>query len=312
MDKSGGNSNKNLKTVLISPVHQTPEVLGPVLRSWSALLGSGVDRIVLVDDKSPAPARELMDNYQTEFGRDKIAVIESGIDGHIHYSKSDVTHSWGPDALDRITVLRNRILGILADVGERYSYALISDSDLVIRPDVVIELIDHAQALTPRSLISPIFWTRWMPDDPLMPQVWDQHPYGYDGIIRRRIDELKERKLHKVNGLGACTLIPLWLLRSEGVLGMMYGSGRGSNRTGLYSPVPGMEKLFNKLEDRSFCVRMSCFGFGLYGLGVGRWDEARRVEVDPGVFHVYRSTDVERAWELVKGWEGREVETNGA
>mgnify|MGYP001594399003 CR=1 FL=1 len=112
-----------------------------------------------------------------------------------------------------------------------------------------------------------VYWTRWQPAQPHLPQVWDTHPYLFDSADS--IVRLREPGTYSVNGLGACTFVERKVLEA-GV---------------SFDPIPGIPW---EMEDRWFCVRAAAAGFTLWA------DTA----MPP--FHVYRQAQLPEArqWAL--------------
>src|SRR5690606_15340026 len=119
------------------------------------------------------------------------------------YAVTEVTHEWSLASFGWLAREKQRLLDLAAE--ERYDAIFFVDSDLVLGPETIASLIHSSKDVT-----SAVFWTRWQPGAPPLPQVWLRHPYEMDGRGMKSHDFLRrldERTLLRVGGLGACTLI---------------------------------------------------------------------------------------------------------
>jgi hypothetical protein len=186
------------------------------------------------------------------------------------------THRWTATAMGRVGLNKNLILRYAVQHG--YDYVWLVDSDLIMDPYTLRSLLDTRQ-----SLVSAVYWTRW--DTFQMkagPQVWLKHvyePFQTPGIVVRGMTEqefrakLVSRKLTRVWGLGACTLIAKSVIEK----------GVGFHR------FPGLPTggLWDR-EDRHFCS----------------WAEHLHVPMAadpwPDIFHVYHDADVPKIPEMAQ------------
>lgn len=186
----------------------------------------------------------------------------------VAYEVSETTHAWGEPDFAWLAREKQRLLE-LADEGG-YDGVFFVDSDLVLGPDTLESLIQANKDVT-----SAVFWTRWTPDSPLLPQVWLAHPYelrGRSGMTYLRPHELMERlydrELIQVGGLGACTL----MLRRVFDRIRWFPLLDGLPRDGMWQG-----------EDRSFCIYATQNHVEL-------WADAW-----PDIFHIYRPSYIHRA-----------------
>ncbi len=128
------------------------------------------------------------------------------------------------------------------------------DTQIILQPQTIEYLF-----ATNKEIVSEIFWTRWGPDSPIVPQVWltDQYTQYEKGIeetltsdeVERRqrafFDRLQQPGTYEVGGLGACTLIQRSALE-KGV---------------RFERIPNISYLG---EDRHFCIRSAVLGVPLY------------------------------------------------
>ena len=178
------------------------------------------------------------------------------------YGVTDATHTWKQPTFEYLGGLKDLLLK--RAVADDYDAVWLVDTDLLVGPETLQSLI-NAQ----RPVVSAVFWTSWSPGSPLLPQVWQRHPYELDGGRTKHahvfLGKLSQRSLLTVGGLGACTLISIEAVKA----GLTY--------TPLIEGLPtdGMWQG----EDRHFCVRAA-------RLHIELWADAW-----PDVYHLYRPAD---------------------
>ena len=187
------------------------------------------------------------------------------------YRADESTHHWDIPTFHWLGHEKQRLMDLAVEEG--FSHIFFVDSDLVLGPETLTSLIS-----TGKEIVSAVFWTRWQPDHPPLPQVWLTHPYGFTGRsgklhlephdFLRRLDE---GDLMEVGGLGACTLISVSTLDRVRYSPILEGLPEGGMWEG---------------EDRSFCIRATQNHIPLYA---DAW---------PDVFHLYRPSDLERLKEI--------------
>ena len=224
--------------------------------------GLSVDHL-FIDDNPEDQSSELLRSFRTE---GKSLVIRAGTQGE--YQRDEVTHRWREDLIWKVAGFKDVILRHALEKG--YDYAFLVDSDLVLAPPTLKQLLAAEKAI-----VAEVFWTRWTPGSPELPQVWlrDQ----YDLVPRRREEQLSQTEadqrvrqflellrkpgLYEVGGLGACTLISRQAL-AAGV---------------SFKEVPNVSFWG---EDRHFCIRAAALGFGLF------------VDTHHPAYHIYRLSDL--------------------
>ena len=150
----------------------------------------------------------------------------------------DNNHIWSDDSVERVGRMRQDFLDMAE--AEGYDACWFVDTDLILGPRTLEEMLDVEAPIT-----FGVFWTDW--GNGPMPQVWDEHPYGFDAVehdgdmIRPTVEWLKRGKDLEVVGGGACTLI-----RAE-----CYGKAL------YHPPLQGMPWWG---EDRDFCTRAQVHG----------------------------------------------------
>lgn len=183
------------------------------------------------------------------------------------HAVTEVTHEWALPTFGWLAREKQRLLDLAVE--RRYDGIFFVDSDLVLGPETLASLI-----YADKDVTSAVFWTRWQPDAPALPQVWLQHPYGLEGRGLTQPEFLRKlhgRELVRVAGLGACTLI----------------RARVFDRVRWFPLVDGLPTWgMWQGEDRHFCVNAE-------RAHVELWADAW-----PDIFHIYRPSDLAKldAW----------------
>ncbi len=256
------------RRVLIgSPIHQKPEKLKYFLSSITELNKElATHDYVFVDDNDMPESSLILSQFVQE--NPNTTLFKSSGSGTTPYTCDEVTHNWNEGLIWKVALFKNYM--IEQAFRQQYDYLFLVDSDLVLRPITLDWLIRMD-----KEIISEVFWTRWRPDAPLLPQVWlgDQ----YNQFVRSRgenltqeellvrhqrfISQLKIPGVYEVGGLGACTLIS----RNAIIKGVSFAEIRNLSFWG---------------EDRHFCIRASALGFTLH------------VDTHFPAYHIYRDTDL--------------------
>lgn len=255
-----------MKRVLIgSPIHQKAPILKEFLESLVRLETGNIKvDYCFFDDNNQDSSRELLNKFERENKNTKVFLSN---DNEI-YQKDHFTHYWNDRLIQKVASMKNEIINYAIE--NEYDYLFLVDSDLVLNPKTLNQLID-AQ----KDIISNIFWTSWQPNTIEMPQVWledeysmckKQNPPLSDEEITSRtfslLHQLKIPGIYEVGGLGACTLI---------------------SKTALVSGV-NFSRISNLSfwgEDRHFCIRAAALGFQLF------------VDTHYPAYHIYRDSDLE-------------------
>lgn len=257
-----------MRRILVgSPIRQSPPVLAEFLRSLTELDTTDIalDFVFVDDNDDPASSAML-----AAFGvTGDVVVLPKGLEG-IAYQKDDVTHHWLPDLFVRVAVFKDGFIARASEGG--YDGLFLVDSDLVLHRQTLQRLVASGTAIC-----SEIFWTRWQPDGPELPQVWLRDQYSLFPLrpgesippdeAQRRTDaflaQLRVPGVYEVGGLGACTLI-----------------GREALAAGVsFRTIPNLGLVG---EDRHFCVRAAAMGIKLF------------VDTHVPALHLYRASDLER------------------
>ena len=248
-----------------SPVHQKPDILREFLNSLYQLRQeNAVFEYLFIDDNQDEQSSEMLRNFSELV--DHVTVRESG--QRSDYIRNESTHLWNEHLIWKVADFKNTIIQHAID--EEYDYLFLIDSDLLLHPRTVEQLITAG-----KDIVSEIFWTSWQPDSIPQPQVWVRDEYtqweqqrgerlSKEEITTRYnqfIAQLKVPGVYEVGGLGACTLI-----------------SRRSLITGVnFNPIKNLSFWG---EDRHFCIRASAMGFSLY------------VDTHFPAYHIYRESDL--------------------
>lgn len=173
------------------------------------------------------------------------------------YAVQEQSHVWTEETFNWLGAQKQKLCDRAADEG--YDYLFLADTDLLLGPQTLPSLLNVGRPIT-----SAVFWTRWQPDARPLPNVWLTQPYEFQGrgyepheFLRR----LQDRRLTRVWGLGACTLIDVDVL----------------DRVAYDPPLPGLPKGgMWRGEDRSFCIRAEQSHIQMWA---DPW---------PDVYHLYR------------------------
>lgn len=245
--------------VLFTPVRQDVDVLAVALESWRALtlpLGTSLNfwfhddnddprsQTMLADFVAEAPGREIVSRSR-DFPRAEDDV----------YSRAGATHVWSNPAIQRVARIKDAAIDRF--LGGEATHLLLIDSDIVVHPATLERLLSRD-----RDVVAQLFWTRFLPEAPLMPNAWDVHPSRF--VSAASLQRLREVGTYEVGGLGACTLLSRHALEL------------GSR----FALLPSVD-LWG--EDRHFCVRASALGLRLY------------LDTAHPAFHVYTADLVDRA-----------------
>jgi len=256
------------RVLIAAPVRQRPEILGPFLTSLAALdLDGLIAEVAFVDDNDDPASTALLHAFDPGV---PVRFLPPGPPSGQAYDTEGATHEWRPTLMERVGGFKDRFLRVGADEG--FDAVFLVDSDLVLHPRTVHQLLAAGV-----PICSEVFWTRWQPEDPELPQVWMHGQYSLfplgrgetldEDETRRRADAfvamLRVPGVYPVGGLGACTLI-----RREAI-----------ERGASFAVVPNLHLVG---EDRDFCVRAAALGLPLH------------VDTHLPALHLYRSEDLAR------------------
>jgi len=257
----------NPKVLLGSPIRQKTEILRNFLLSIKELtVGTMLDvDYFFIDDNLEDDSSRLLVDFAEAFPN---TILIKAQDAR-PYVCDESTHVWEEGLIWKVAKFKNRI--IEKALNDDYDYLFLVDSDLVLHP----KTLEHLVSLK-KDIVSEIFWTKWEPGFPELPQVWMSDQYNLykslkgesltqKEILKRVqifINQLKVPGIYSVGGLGACTLI---------------------SRKALHSGV-NFNEIYNISligEDRHFCIRAVALGFELF------------VDTHYQAYHIYRVSEIE-------------------
>lgn len=262
------------KTVLIcSPVHQKPQVLRLFLDSLIRLKQDELQfHYFFIDDNPDQDSINMLREFATSTAQ--VQILRA--DTNDPYICNDITHYWNEKLIWKVADFKNRM--IQQALAEKYDYLFLIDSDLLLHPNTIEQLIH-----TNKDIVAEIFWTRWQPETSPQPQVWmwDEYKQYHQKREERLTDDevairynefismLEKPGTYEVGGLGACTLIS----RKALLAGVNFNEIKNVSFWG---------------EDRHFCIRAAALGFSLF------------VDTHYPAFHMYRESDLDTAKEFIR------------
>lgn len=264
---------ENVRILIGCPVCQK----APILREFNESLmnikryGFKID-FLFVDDNTAIESKNILKDFHQ--AGSSVKIVESKRNDK--YICTEKSHNWNNYLIWKVAGFKNFIISYCLE--NDYDYLFLIDSDILLHPDTVYCLYSHK-----KDIISEVFWTRWMPEDTELPQVWMYDQYTlYEpepdvslsrGEIHLKIMEfikkLRTPGVYRVGGLGACTLI----------------SKKAMDRGVSFERIPNIS-LWG--EDRHFCIRAAVLGLGLY------------VDTHYPAYHIYRESDLEGAFQFKK------------
>ena len=257
------------KVLIGSPVRQHPDILREFLSSLSELDMAGFDPVFLFVDNNDTLAAS---GQLSEFAKRSSAPViiwRTPIVGR--YLCDERTHHWHEQLIWRVAAFKDAIFEFALQ--NEMDFVLLVDSDLVLHPRTARRLLSHRL-----DIVSMVFWTRFMPEQPPLPNVWLHDTYGLYKRLRseqislieaqRRMDAFilamrKEPGIYRVHGFGACTLFSRIALEK----GVRFREIKGLTFWG---------------EDRHLAIRKEA-------LGVSSFADS---SLPP--FHIYRQDDLSK------------------
>lgn len=263
--KKSEQSNSPPKVLIASPVKQKPAILTEFLTSIAGLTTSdlAVDIVFLDDNDDP-----LSSTLLSEFAESNISTQVISATERCTYICDESTHHWQEDLIWRLATYKNMFISLAKE--QNYAYLFLVDSDLYLHPLTLQHLISLA-----KDIVAEVFWTRWQPTLPPLPQVWLADQYrlyhanrgellseaALSDRTREFLSTLQKPGTYKVGGLGACTLISKKALNLGVSFNEIYNLGFSG-------------------EDRHFCIRAVSLGLDLYA------------DTHYPPYHIYRESDL--------------------
>ena len=206
-----------IKVLIAAPLRQATKIFREYQKGLDNLIipdGVQVDRFFVVND-CPEVIPEIRNADYMEVNSNDVTVYHD--------------HIWTDDLVYRMSYYRNLTIKRALEGG--YDYLLSVDTDLVLDPHTLQQLLDDQ-----KDIVAGLFWTNGWSNAWMYDQVG-----GYQ-------DEWYQPGLYKIGMSGALILISRKVLEA-GV---------------DYTPIPVLKKaVFG--EDRHFCIRAVCAGFQIWG-----------------------------------------------
>lgn len=265
------------RVLLGSPIRQKADILQHFLQSIQQLDSGGLLEIdyFFVDDNTEEESHQLLTDFASEYDNTSMMITKHDRP----YICNENTHIWEEKLIWKVAGFKNIMINLARKSG--YDYLFLVDSDIVLHPQTLV----HLTGLN-KDIVAEIFWTKWEPDFPELPQVWLRDQYDlYEGAAEEKLSQneviqrvqlflnkLKAPGVYRVGGLGACTLISRKAIKA------------GVNFNQIYN-------VSFIGEDRHFCIRAAALGLELF------------VDTNYPAFHIYRLADLDRLEEYKAGHE---------
>lgn len=261
-----GNFDYKKRVLIGSPIHQKPLILSEFINSISQLKQENITiDYCLYDDNISEDSKTILQEFKKAHEQKVYLYISDKKDNYICHEQ---THLWNESLIWKVAEFKNKIIEYA--IQHNYDYLFLVDSDLLLNPHTIEHLIT-----TGKDIISEIFWTKWHPTLPKLPQVWLGDFYTLfhktreetlsekETSIRQKqfLNQLEEPGVYEVGGLGACTLIS----KNALLAGVNFKEIKNIS-------FPG--------EDRHFCIRAMAFGFSLF------------VDTHFPAYHIYRESEL--------------------
>jgi len=238
-----------VKHVLVaSPVRQKPTILVEFLASLQALDRTDLALEFAFIDDNDAPSSDLAKFAAANQG---VSILKGTEKSQI-YQCNEQTHYWQDDIVWKVAHYKDYFIQLAQ--AKNCDFLFLVDSDLALHPKTITHLVSLG-----KDIVSEVYWTKWEPQAPPLPQVWLGGQYrlyelkagqelSTEEIARRQREFLSKLQCpgtYTVGGLGACTLLSKRALQS----GITFQKLHNLDLMG---------------EDRHFCVRDAALGFELY------------------------------------------------
>ncbi len=257
------------KVLLGSPIRQKNEILSKFLSGLEELNKDSLLNVdyFFIDDNIEEVSSQLLRHFTEKNANTTLTRVHTQATNH--YLCNENTHVWEEELIWKVADFKNHMIQKATNDG--YDYLFLVDSDLILHPKTLAHLVSLN-----KDIVSEIFWTKWEPDFPELPQVWmfDQYnlyensggsaltPAEVIQKVQAFIKQLRVPGVYRVGGLGACTLISKKALLA------------GANYNKIYN-------ISFVGEDRHFCIRAVALGFELF------------VDTHYPACHFYRLSDLE-------------------
>lgn len=252
-----------------SPVRQKPAILKEFLESLDGLEKENFTLdYCFYEDNIIEESKELLLAFAEEKGKSCHLFFADEEEKALQYETNEVRHYWNTDTINKVGRFKNHIIAYC--INKKYDYLFLIDSDLVLHPHTVEQLLE-----ADKEIISNIFWTSNPPGATPLPQVWLRDEFVYNNkkptediseneLLQRQwnfFGMLKNPGIYEVGGLGACTLIQRSVLEQ----GVCF---KQINNVSFFG------------EDAPFCIRATARGIPLY------------VDTHYPAYHIYRESEL--------------------
>ncbi len=249
-----------------SPIRQKPAILREFLESLEGLDQNSYNLSYFFIDDNPDENSQILLQEFSKRHQNCCQILHPYQNPHEFYDCNESTHHWNESLIWKVAQFKDTMIEEARR--KNYDYLFLIDSDIVLHPKTIDQLI-----LAGQNVVSNIFWTNWRPESPLLPQVWMKDLYTqYDLEPGESLspEESQQRFLnfllkmripgtYEVGGLGACTLI----------------SNHALNQDISFKKIKNITFWG---EDRHFCIRAVALGLDLY------------VDTHYPAFHIYRES----------------------
>ncbi|MDP1879791.1 MAG: hypothetical protein Q8K60_02480 [Parachlamydiaceae bacterium] len=247
--------NPKKRILIASPIRQKPAILKQFLDSLNRLeqVTYSID-FFFIDDNDQLESRKILLDFllNTPSKWYLIGNSMNRTDASDIYVCDDTIHYWTDNIMWKVARFKDEMINKART--EHYDYLFLIDSDIVLHPNTIEQLIKSN-----KDIISNIFWTRWGTDPTEYPQVWLYDLFtDFEIEIGETlsIEEIQKRRqkfhnmlrvpgVYEVGGLGACTLISQNALKEDI----------------SFKKIPNLT-IWG--EDRHFCIRALALGLDLH------------------------------------------------
>ncbi len=155
------NSQSNKLRILISSsVNQNPTILNEFLESLKRLeKNTFILDYFFIDDNNHEESSQLLKDFSE---KQKTAYLINSETSTIHYNELSL---WREQLIWKVTEFKD--LAIQKAISENYDYLFLIDSDIVLHPKSIKQLIESK-----KDIISNIFWSKNHSAYTPLPQVW--------------------------------------------------------------------------------------------------------------------------------------------
>lgn len=255
------------RVLIGSPIHQKKEIVQEFFESLNQLHRDNLEiDFAFIDDHNE---HQSIQEFALQHPNTTILPAQADVQEAVEFYHCDeTTHHWRESLIWKVAGFKDELIAIA--LKEHYDYLFLVDSDLYLHPKTLIHLVQLK-----KEIVCEVFWTRWSPDLPPLPQVWISDQYKLYHALREEtlseteiqqktsefLNQLSQPGTYKVGGLGACTLISAKALAS----GVSFKEIYNLDLIG---------------EDRHFCVRAAALGFDLFA------------DTHYPPYHIYRESEL--------------------